>query len=361
VFLAELTSNKGVEETKRQASGTWLYRRNQPEIATAEQPSSPSKPQDGRPFIRTSRPGDEKRLLRNLVNAPPTGLLLHQAGQDVIAPAVVPPGSAALPSNSNAEPRRFHLSRFDMQQPTSESPVRGAYKRSRASALFVERSTKRKRVVPVTGEELPIRLAKPDDTAMEVEAPRVQKRPGATARTKATPQAAETKKPELPPSLRNRQEGDMDTIQREMNEFILQHINHNLATLEAEPKPKTTPIKYRPKAPVKRYAQRHPEVASPGKGGEDVDMDVDMDQTETDDEDYVVETYVRVPAHTLTVPVPTEQVGLLVFDQETDIDYFYGAGEDSSDENDEDDEDSNGKSRSPRCPMRGSSVKLTQS
>lgn len=289
---------------------------------------------------------------------PPTGLLL-QAGQSVIAPAVTLPGSVALPSNSNAEPRRFHLSRFDTQNQSSESPVRGASKRSRyASALFVERSTKRKKVVPVTGDEVPVQPAKPDDTVMEVEVPRAQKRPGAMSRTKGqqpTLQAPETKKPELPASLRNRQEEDMDTIQREMNEFILQQINHNWATLEAEPKPKTTPIKYRPKAPVKRYAQRHPEVASSGKG----DEDVDMDQSETEDEDYVVETYVRVPAHTLTVPVPSEQVGLLVFDQETDIEYFYGAGEDSSDENDEDDEDSNGKSRCPLCLMRGTSVKLT--
>lgn len=153
-------------------------------------------------------------------------------------------------------------------------------------------------------------------------------------------------KPDLPSSLLNRkEEQDMEALAREMNEFILQQINHDQAKLEAEQRPTTTttPVKYRPKAPVKRYAQRHPKVASPDNG----DKDVDMERTETDDEDYVLETYVRVPAHTLTDPVPAEQLGVLVFDHKTDIEYFYGAGHDSSDEYNEDDEDSNGKPRFP--------------
>jgi hypothetical protein len=140
-------------------------------------------------------------------------------------------------------------------------------------------------------------------------------------------------KPKLPPSLINNR-----NIEQEMNDFILREIKHNVAQLEAEPKPKATPVKYRPKAPPKRYAERHAEQVSPSRGEEDVDMDA----SETEEDDYVVETYERVPAHALRDSVPAEQVGLLVFDEETDVEYFYGAGNDSSDEYDEDDEDSNG-------------------
>jgi hypothetical protein len=163
--------------------------------------------------------------------------------------------------------------------------------------------------------------------------PRPLKRPGAGSRPKPDARTTDTPKPKLPPSLVNNR-----NIEQEMNDFILREIEHNVAQLEAEPKPKTTPVKYRPRAPEKRYAERHPEAASPHKGEEDIDMDA----SETEDEDYVVETYERVPAHALREPVPAEQVGLLVFDEEIDIEYFYGAGDDSSDEYDEDDEDSNG-------------------
>jgi hypothetical protein len=40
--------------------------------------------------------------------------------------------------------------------------------------------------------------------------------------------------------------------------------------------------------------------------------------------------------------VPPQSVGLLVFDKDPDIEYFYGEGDDSEDEWAEDEEDENG-------------------
>jgi hypothetical protein len=170
---------------------------------------------------------------------------------------------------------------------------------------------------------------------------RTQKRPGARARI---PKAPEQKQPpRLPPSLRNRQyDTSTEALSRDMESWALEHITHNLARQEEErarhPATHTTPTKYRPKAPAKRFAERHPEVASASKEDGDVDMD---DHSETEDEDYIVETYVRVPATSLQ-DAKSEQVGVLVFDQGSDVEYFYGVESDSEDEYLEDDEDSNG-------------------
>lgn len=129
-----------------------------------------------------------------------------------------------------------------------------------------------------------------------------------------------------------------------MDSWALEHITHTLASQDDErARSYATPTKYRPKAPVKRFAERHPEVVSPGREGDAGDRDMDGDGgSETGDEDYVMETYVRVPAHTLEAPVPLEQLGVLVFDQGSDVEYFYGLEDDSEDEYLEDEEDSNG-------------------
>lgn len=70
--------------------------------------------------------------------------------------------------------------------------------------------------------------------------------------------------------------------------------------------------------------------------------DVDVSVSDTDDDDYIIETYVRVPASKMGENVSPQHVGLLVFDEEPDIEYFYGEGSDSEDEWAEDEEDENG-------------------
>lgn len=321
-----LTPVPGVEETKRQRSGTWLYRRKQPDTQTPDQTSEiPSV----KPVIHSSRPGDEKIPLGNLSHAAQPG------------PEAVPAGeNGAPPTAGTASPRRFHLSRFDAPDPAAgRGPKRSRF----ASALFVERSGKRKKTAdqpPATTQE----EQTPDIEMDDAPAPPVQRRPGAKAR--AQPPAAARTPPKLPPSLQRRQyDTSTEALSREMDSWALEHIAHTLASQEDErarhPRTHTTPVKYRPKAPAKRFAERNPGVVSRPRGaGRDPARDGDSSGTE--DEDYVMETYVRVPAHTLEAPVPPEQLGVLVFDQGSDVEYFYGLEDDSEDEFLEDEEDSNG-------------------
>lgn len=161
---------------------------------------------------------------------------------------------------------------------------------------------------------------------------------------------------EIPESLQKEQGSDMDELTRSMNEFVMQQIGENLARIEerdrkdaaaaARKASSTTspqPSKFKPKAPVKRYAERHPEVAATQE-----DMAPTMPSTEgyesLSDDEYVIETYVRVAAGSLSKEIDPEKVGLLVFDNEPDVDLFFGEEGDSDDEWPEDDEDENGKS-----------------
>lgn len=311
----------GVEETKRQRSGTWLYRRKQDDTHT---PDQTSETPPGKPIIHTSQPGDEKIPLGNLNHAAQPNPYA-QGGEN-----------GALPPSGTASPRRFHLSRFDSPD---RAPGRGP-KRSRfASALFIERSGKRKK----TADQSPAMQAETPDIEMGDAPAPVQKRPGSKARVAPTAPATRPA-PRLPLSLQNRQyDTSTEALSREMDSWALEHITQTLAKQEDERARQahahTTPTKYRPKAPAKRFAERHPEVIAPPNGDRDIRRDGD---SETDDEDYVMETYVRVPAHTLEAPVPPEQLGVLVFDQGSDVEYFYGLEDDSEDEFLEDEEDSNG-------------------
>ncbi|KAB5558074.1 hypothetical protein GE09DRAFT_1221211 [Coniochaeta sp. 2T2.1] len=318
-----------VEETKRQRSGTWLYRRKQPETQHIPEQTAPGI-SPGKPIIHSSRPGDEKVPLSALRHAPqpaPTAPAAHGT-----------PNDAALPGSGTASPRRFHLSRFDTPDRT---PGRGP-KRSRfASAIFVERSGQRKKTAETDEESAAALQEETADVEMGDAPVLVQKRPGARARV---PPKTASPAPKLPASLAQRQyDTSTEALSREMNSWALEQIAHNLANQEDERTRRPgvhTPTKYRPKAPAKRFADRHPEIVSPSR---DADMDVDgsQDNSETEDEDYVMETYVRVPAHTLNAPVPPDQLGVLVFGQESDVEYFYGLEDDSEDEFFEDEDDSN--------------------
>ncbi|KJR86440.1 uncharacterized protein SPSK_02417 [Sporothrix schenckii 1099-18] len=192
--------------------------------------------------------------------------------------------------------------------------------------------------------------------------------------------------PALPPSLRNRQwDTDMDQLTREMNDYTLEIIGRNLAAQQsqraaalareqreaerragdsdmsrlANERRRAAYAKYKPKPPGQRLAERQGagaagrlddmsddtlDVEDAGDG--DNDDNDGSDGSETDEEDYVTETYVRVPGHEATrqavangAAVPGT-VGLLVFDNEPDLEFFYGVEEDS-DEDGEDDEDEN--------------------
>lgn len=92
-----------------------------------------------------------------------------------------------------------------------------------------------------------------------------------------------------------------------------------------------SPSKYKPKAPAKRFAERHPDKASA------LDPNVGADAMDIDSE-YVYDHYVREPVLP-DAPAPTGPVGLLVISEE-DADWW--DNEEASDrEFDTDDEDEN--------------------
>lgn len=209
----------------------------------------------------------------------------------------------------------------------------------------------------------------------------------ATATTSTTSSKSAT--PALPPSLRNRQwDTDMDQLTRDMNDYTLEIIGRNLLAQQsqraaalkqqqqreaerqkgemsrlANERRRAAYAKYKPKPPGQRYAERQGAAGVAGADASDSsddtlaeedkenvddndDDDDDDDVSETDEEDYVTETYVRVPGHEAAkeavangAAVPGS-VGLLVFDNEPDLEFFYGVEEDSE-EDGEDDEDEN--------------------
>lgn len=240
------------------------------------------------------------------------------------------------------------------------NPNMATGKRSRfntSTNVFVERGHKRTRTedVPMTDADAP------PDTREETGAStpvRKLKLPGSDRKTgsgKLTPV-----KKGVPESMKAGPANEMDQLARDMNEFVLQQIGENLARIEERDRKEaavtarrtpsiTSPItspqpsKFKPKAPAKRYAERHPEHAStPEKAAPAAPADVMEYESHSEDE-YIVETYIRVPATSLGKDVAQDKIGLLVFDNEPDVDYFYGEEGDSDDEWPEDDEDENGK------------------
>jgi len=98
-----------------------------------------------------------------------------------------------------------------------------------------------------------------------------------------------------------------------------------------------SPSKYKPKAPAKRFAERHPDRAAALASHDTPPPSADADAMDIDSE-YVYDHYVREPVLP-DAPAPTGPVGLLVISEE-DADWW--DNEDASDrEFDTDDEDEN--------------------
>ncbi|KAK5664124.1 hypothetical protein OQA88_339 [Cercophora sp. LCS_1] len=332
-----------VEGAKRSRSSSgdaiWVYQR----AGTVKRaPSVPDRPVSI-PEIRATKEGDERRPIKSL-RRPTTRNDNSPAPKPVegVTPAVL-----ISDDLTNRKIRRFHLSKPDSSELTATQSI----KRKRgAPALFVERSTKKQREHGYTEPKSPAPVKEqltttPNQpaitTATQQEtktATSVLKRPGVHARTKSS-------KPALPPSLVNRSaETTMDELARDMAAYTLAQISSDLTKMDAANRPKTK-LRYKPKAPVARWAERHPEYVAEQERAKTIAVDSvmhDIDSS-TDEEDYVVETYERVPASRLRDQVvPPDRVGLLVFDTEPDrIDFFFGNEEESEDELLDDDEDEN--------------------
>ncbi len=248
------------------------------------------------------------------------------------------------------------MSRKDMLLAASPYPGRshgGISKKRPPPAMFVERKIKRvsSRVLgklhaansgPAAA---PAMAHTPVAEAMDVDKPepRKFKKPG-VAKLAARDSRGKDK-PELPKSMTNRWNVDMQQLTADMEAYAMQQIGLNLRKAEEEKREQersrvSTPskLKFKPKPPTKRYAERHPEEQSVDKEM----VDADVEDSDSDDSDYVIETYVRVPASSMGDHVPPQSVGLLVFDAEPDIEFFYGEDDESEDEWAEDEEDENG-------------------
>ena len=370
VWRALLTVTQGIEQSaKRHRSGVFFYQRRGPDDVERQLDHQRRlAAARARPVVHASQPGQENAPLQTVKEA--TGVV--PAPDIVPAPPADPSVAAKAPDDGAGEPgkkppaaateqRRFHLSRPAAPSPGPAAVLRGSInKRSRygAPAVFVERSARRQKAQKLGGRVAgavareDARPAGPSAAAADAtETPpvRLPLRPG-TKRAPAPPAA-----PRLPPSLLDRGDADMDRLTREMNEYTLQTIGHNLARLEEEKRrdaaarPPQAPMRLKPKAPALRYAERHPEPPPP-------DVDMSDDDEGMSDADYVTETYVRMAGPGLDASVSPDKVGLLVLDTEPDVEFFYGNEDSDSDQGYSDDEDENGTCApcsfpTPPCPL----------
>lgn len=258
-----------------------------------------------------------------------------------------------------SEPRRFHMSRKDMllaASPYTNQSHGGANKKRPAPAMFVEREIKRisPRVVGKLHAASESRAPTTETTFVGKPEPKKFKKPG-VARLSAARDDKASDKPELPESMTHRWNVDMQQLTADMEAYTMQQIGLNLQKAEDEKREQekreqeklrsSTPskLKFKPK-PTKRYAERHPEEVQSPKDSKMIDAEAgaEAENSDSDDGDYIIETYVRVPASSIGAHVPPQSVGLLVFDAEPDVDFFYGEDDESEDEWAEDEEDENG-------------------
>ncbi|TGJ80579.1 hypothetical protein E0Z10_g8177 [Xylaria hypoxylon] len=359
-----------VQETKRHRSGVFVYQRQNKEATFAE--SIP--PQIQKPIIHTSPPGPRAATFqsfasqnhypnkdvpadkdRNFGNGDASKAALSRA--NATASTNTLDSASVSTSVSTSEPRRFHMSRKDMllaAPPYPGRPHGGISKKRPTTATFVERKIKRvsSRVLGKlhaannTPTAAPTLAHTPTTMAMEVDEPELRKlkKPG-VAKLVARDNGAKNR-PELPKSMTDRWNVDTQQLTADMEAYAMQQIGLNLQRAEEEKREEersriSTPskLKFKPKPPTKRYAERHPQEADQSVDKEMVDADAE--NSDSDDSDYIIETYVRVPASSMGDHVPPQSVGLLVFDEEPDVEFFYGEDDESEDEWAEDEEDEN--------------------
>lgn len=295
---------------------------------------------DGEPVIHVSRPEDGTSLARTR-SEEERPAKRHADGQPT-------------------EQRKFHVSRAMLARASATpGPTSPGYSKQvrLGPTIFVER-TGRKTIIPRSSRQsLVIKDAQSiiaqdleQDTLMGRDQPVEQrhlKKPGVAKRR--DPSQEPPARAPLPQSLTHRHTEDMDKVTADMNQWVLNELGANLHAMEVEKKQAEKP-KFRPKAPEKRYQERHTETASPRPVPAEDTVDspmADASEEEGDDGEWVIEEYVRVPAHSMGLDVLPSDVGILVLNGEQESQLFYGSLEDEDEENDEDDEDENGKP--PSC------------
>lgn len=367
VGLIILTLAKGLDgDRKRPRSDAYIYQRRIQGPAENDSSAGRKPPSGLMPVIHASKPGDEKRdsekSSRSQETKPDTSAQnIPKSKNEAVTPTAPTVEDRVSKPQAASEPRRFHMSRQSLVPSPLFSPGVTTGKRSRyktPTTVFVERGHKRTRTedVQMTDvDSLPTAQSPGKDEGLINSTPaRKQKLPGSDRR-RTEAKHAQAAKRGVPESLQKEQDSDMDELTRSMNEFVMQQIGENLARIEERDRKEAAaaarkaasatspqPSKFKPKAPLKRYAERHPEVAAKQTVAAPSMPTTEGYESLSDDE-YVIETYVRVAAASLDKDLAPEKVGLLVFDNEPDVDFFFGEEGDSDDEWPEDDEDENGE------------------
>ncbi|KAF9874083.1 hypothetical protein CkaCkLH20_08455 [Colletotrichum karsti] len=336
--------------SKRQLAGSsWVYRRRIASVKTASRSGagslhhSPTKP-----VIQTSRPGDE--LPRS--NHSPHKAAARPTPPNDASPTEEPAAEAQAgpqrPTNPATEPRRFHMSRSAMSSPGGGTILKagGVSKKGRyGTAVFVERGKKKaakklsvaidvKNAAAAVSETAPSADVEMGDGDKPASKKPLAKRP-------PRPAAADVESQRKPmPSVAPTQ--DMSKIAADMDQWVLHEIGLNLKSMEqsAPPPAAASPSRFKPKAPVKRFAERHPDMAKELDGGSREESMTDVSDGDDDDDDYVIEVYELAPSKPVLANIPPEQIGVLRFDTQEDMELFYG-NEDDDDSDYDDDEDEN--------------------
>lgn len=220
-------------------------------------------------------------------------------------------------------------------------------------AIFVER-TKQKKMIAKTRRSLAPNSGLQDATYSDAETEaadaaargveqKALKKPGVTKKANEGGKEQLQYQP-LPQSLMNRHDEDMNKIAADMNEWVLREVGASLQQIEDEKKAEKS--RFKPKAPAKRYQERHPQVIST----QDADTPMsntaqatDVSDEDGDEEDWVIEEYVRIPANKMASDISPSDVGFLVLEGDADNLLFFGPQNDDEDDLGEDEEDENGK------------------
>ncbi|SPO01070.1 uncharacterized protein DNG_03817 [Cephalotrichum gorgonifer] len=317
-------------ETKRHCSGeSWVYQRV---IAGA------SASREIRPVIHTSKPGDEHHATKQTRHGDATSTA--QGGQE-------------------QQQRQFYMSRSSFV-PSPDSPTKAAKKRRYSATLFIERDVKNPHqgvsatqgepthhtILPETastrqGSDFGPEANQPpighgqdmymDDANVATNEPRALKRPGKRTPTTHTP---------LPQF-----HGDMSKIAADMDAWTMSEIQRNIDNLELQhPTSSSQPgsrdaLRFQPRVPARRYAERHPQEGgastTTAPGGDAMALD------SLDNQDWVEVVYHRVPASKLDSTIPRGDVGVIIFEDDKEKEFFYGAADSDSDAELPDDEDEN--------------------
>ncbi|KAI1805639.1 hypothetical protein F4811DRAFT_212001 [Daldinia bambusicola] len=336
-----------VQENKRHRSEAFVYQRRQERPDPAENIPSESH----KPVIHTSHPHSKSPTFQSPKTSDITANDASSENGSASDSANTSSVKPASPLDAASEPRRFHMSRKDIMLAAASQSNRsngGISKKRSAPALFVERKIKRissrplekfRAITNAAGRAPKGAPVATEGMEIDKSEPRKLKKPGVAKLSKK--QDGEKYKADLPKSMTQRWNVDMDRLTAELDAYTMEQIGLNLQKAEEEKRQqlsaKSQP-RFKPK-PIKRYAERHPEETQAPADKEM--MDTDGDISDSDDSDYIIETYERVPASKMGEHVPPNSIGVLVFDEEPDMEYFYGEDSNSEDEWAEDDEDEN--------------------